>query len=268
MKLSELRAALLSGGIEEADVEARLLFSQYAGIPASRLFGSDPDLASAALDEALARRLRREPLAYILGEAPFFRSVLKVSPDCLIPRADTERLCEFAIDLLPRGAHFADLCTGSGAIAVTVLSERTDTTALATDISAGALAVAAENAARLGVTDRLTLVRSDLLTEMPEGRFDVILSNPPYIPTADLAGLSPEVGHEPGIALDGGDDGLVFYRRLLSLGDLLADGGFFLFECGYDQKADMERLADEYGYALTPFYDYGKNFRGGILRRA
>ena len=267
MKLSALTAALLAAGIEEAACEARLLFSAVTGCEVRDLFGIDPEAEDAAILPLLSRRTAREPLSYILGEAPFFRSMLKVSPDCLIPRADTERLCELAIDLLPRGAHFADLCTGSGAIAVTVLSERTDTTALATDISAGALSVAAENATRLGVSDRLTLVRSDLLTEMPEGRFDAILSNPPYIPTADLAGLSPEVGHEPGIALDGGEDGLVFYRRLLSLGDLLADGGFFLFECGYDQKADMERLAAEYGYSFAPFYDYGKNFRGGILRR-
>ena len=268
MRLSALSAALSAVGIEEAAVEARLLFSAVTGLDYSALFGSDFEVEDRLILPLLERRAAREPLAYITGEAPFFRSVLKVSPDCLIPRADTERLCELAVERLPRGAHFADICTGSGAIAVTVLSERPDTTALATDISAGALSVAAENAARLGVSDRLTLVRSDLLTEVPEGRFDAILSNPPYIPTADLAGLSPEVGHEPCIALDGGEDGLVFYRRLLSLGDLLADGGFLLLECGYDQKADMERLAAEHGYSFAPFYDYGKNFRGGILRRA
>ena len=268
MRLSELTSALFAAGIEEAACEARLLFSAVTGCDFRDLFGCDPEASDALIVPLLTRRAAREPLSYIIGEAPFFRSMLKVSPDCLIPRADTERLCELAIEKLPKGACFADLCTGSGAIAVTVLSERPDTTALATDISAGALAVAAENAARLGVTDRLTLLRSDLLAERPEGRFDAILSNPPYIPTADLAGLSPEVGHEPVIALDGGADGLLFYRRLLSLGDLLTEGGFFLFECGYDQKADMERLAAEYGYAFTPFFDYGKNFRGGILRRA
>ena len=267
MRLSELSAALSDAGIEEAAVEARLLFSAVTGIGYSALFCTDPEAEDRLLLPLLARRTAREPLAYIIGEAPFFRSVLKFSPDCLIPRADTERLCELAIEGLPRGAHFADLCTGSGAIAVTLLSERPDTTALATDISEGALSVAAENAARLGVSDRLTLSRSDLLTEIPEGRFDAIVSNPPYIPTADLDGLSPEVGHEPSIALDGGADGLVFYRRLLSLGELLTEDGFFLFECGYDQKEDMARLAAEYGYSFAPFFDYGKNFRGGIFRR-
>ena len=267
MKLSELSAALSEAGIEEAACEARLLFSAVTGCEFRDLFGCDPEADGALIAPLLERRRAREPLSYLLGETPFYRSVLKVSPDCLIPRADTERLCELAIEKLPKGARFADLCTGSGAIAVTVLSERPDTTALATDISEGALAVARQNAERLGVSECLTFLCSDLLAEAPDGRFDAILSNPPYIPTADLAGLSPEVGHEPVIALDGGEDGLLFYRRLLSLGDLLTEGGFFLFECGYDQREDMERLSAEYGYSFVPFFDYGKNFRGGILRR-
>lgn len=265
MRLSELTLTLARGGIEDADTEARVLAATVSGRPYASFFGSDPELDGGALAPLLARRLAREPLSYILGEAPFFRATLAVTPDCLIPRADTERLCELAIERLPRGAHFCDLCTGSGAIAVTVLSERPDTTALATDISAGALAVAAENAARLGVADRLTLRQADLLAECPEGRFAAILSNPPYIPTADLATLTPEVGFEPQIALDGGEDGLVFYRRLLSLRDHLAEGGFLLLEAGYDQEVGLTRLSEEYGYLMQPYYDYGKNFRGGIL---
>ena len=267
MKLSELRATLAAAGIEEADVEARLLFSHVTGLPASRLFGDDPATDDSALTEALARRTAREPLAYILGGAPFYRSVLAVGEGCLIPRADTERLVEIAIRELPHGAHFADLCTGSGAIAVTVLAERPDTTALAVDVSDKALAFAAENARRLGVTDRLTLRRLDLLAEIPDGCFDAILSNPPYIPSAVVPTLSPEVGHEPALALDGGDDGLVFYRRLLSFRPCLRDGGFFLFECGYDQEAAMAALAEAHGMRHTPFYDYGKNYRGALFRK-
>ena len=266
MKLSELRAALGAAGIEEADVEARLLFSHITRLPPARLFGDDPATDDPALARALARRVAREPLAYILGEAPFYRSVLAVGEGCLIPRADTERLVELAIRELPPGAHFADLCTGSGAIAVTVLAERPDTTALAVDISEEALAFAAENARRLGVTDRLTLCRLDLLAEAPDGPFDAILSNPPYIPSAVVPTLSPEVGHEPSLALDGGEDGLVFYRRLLSFRPCLHDGGFFLFECGYDQKEAIAALAEAHGLTNTPFYDYGKNYRGSLLR--
>ncbi len=266
MRLSALCAALRDAGIEEAEVEARLLFSHVTGLPVARLFGDDPTSDDPALTAALSRRTAREPLAYILGEAPFYRSVLAVGEGCLIPRADTERLVEIAVRELPRGAHFADLCTGSGAIAVTVLAERPDTTALAVDISEHALAFAAENARRLGVTDRLTLCRLDLLTEAPTGEFDAILSNPPYIPSSVVPTLSPEVGHEPALALDGGEDGLAFYRRLLTLRPCLRPGGFFLFECGYDQEASMASLAASHDLESTPFYDYGKNYRGALLK--
>ena len=267
MTLTELRRRLFAAGIEEAAEEARLLFSHFTGLAPAALFGSDPVCTDPALEEAVLRREGREPLAYILGEAPFYRSLLAVSPAVLVPRADTERLVELAVARLPRGARFCDLCTGSGAIAVTVLSERPDTVAVATDISAAALAVARENAVRLGVLDRLTLLEADLLATPPECGFDAILSNPPYIPSSVVATLSPEVGHEPALALDGGEDGLVFYRRLLSLADRLNEGGFLLLECGYDQKEDMERLSAEYHLRMEPFYDYGKNFRGCFLTR-
>ena len=266
MTLSALTAALRAAGIEEAELEARLMLETVTGKSHAAFLGTDPDSADPRLAEMLSRRVTREPLAYILGEAPFYRAMLKVTPDCLIPRADTERLCELAIRHLSRGAHFCDLCTGSGAIAVTVLSERPDTTALATDISSAALAVARENAERLGVLDRLTLTTSDLLSETPEGCFDAILSNPPYIRSEVVKALSPEVGHEPTLALDGGEDGLIFYRRLLSLSPLLRAGGFLLLECGYDQEAELATLAAEARLAMTPYYDYGKNFRGGLLR--
>lgn len=265
MRLSELRALLSSSGIDEAAVEARLLLSHFTGLSAAELLASDPSCDDPALLDAVCRRTRREPLAYILGEAPFYHSLLRVTPDCLIPRADTERLVELAIERLPQGARFLDACTGSGAIAVTVLAERPDTVAVATDISEGALAVARENAERLGVGERLTLLSGDLLTETPEGRFHAILSNPPYIPSSVIPTLSPEVGHEPALALDGGEDGLLFYRRLLSLADLLLEGGFLLLECGYDQKEGMTALAAARGIPIEHYYDYGQNFRGCIL---
>lgn len=265
MRLTELRARLCAAGIDEAAEEARILFSHFSGLSPAALLGQDPDCDAAALESAVRRRESREPLAYILGEAPFYRSLLRITPDCLIPRADTERLVELAVARLPHGARFLDACTGSGAIAVTVLSERPDTVAVATDLSEGALAVARENAGLLGVLDRLTLLRSDLLREAPDGPFDAILSNPPYIPSAVVPTLSPEVGREPAIALDGGDDGLLFYRRLLTLTDRLSPGGFLLLECGYDQEEAMRQLAAERGLALEAYFDYGKNFRGCIL---
>ncbi len=269
MKLSELRSRLLAAGIEEADPEARILFSHYGGFSDAALLGTDPELASPPLEEAVRRRLAREPLAYILGEAPFYRSVLKVTADCLIPRADTERLCELAVSRLARGARFLDLCTGSGAIAVTLLAERPDTTAHALDLSPAALAVAEENARRLGVLDRLTLSVGDVFSDgdLPCGSFDAILSNPPYIESEVLKTLSPEVLHEPKMALDGGPDGLLFYRRLITLKDRLFEGGFLLFECGYDQEEAMAALARDAGLSFAPYYDYGGRFRGALLTR-
>ena len=265
MKLSELRRRLAAAGIDEPATEARLLFSAFSGATPAEMLGCDPECDAAALADALLRREAREPLAYILGEVPFYHSTLRVTPDCLIPRSDTERLVELAVERLPEGACFLDLCTGSGAIAVTVLSERPDTRAVATDVSEGALAVAAENAARLGVSDRLTLLCSDLLREMPEGKFHAILSNPPYIRTAVVDTLSPEVGREPRLALDGGEDGLLFYRRILSLTDCLSPSGFLLLECGYDQEEEMAALAAEVGMSFAPYRDYGGRFRGCLL---
>ncbi|MBO7293722.1 MAG: peptide chain release factor N(5)-glutamine methyltransferase [Clostridia bacterium] len=265
MKLSELRRRLTAAGVDEPATEARLLFAAFSGATPAEMLGCDPECEEPALADALLRRCAREPLAYILGEVPFYRSTLRVTPDCLIPRSDTERLVELAVDRLPHGAVFLDLCTGSGAIAVTVLAERTDTCAVATDISEGALAVAAENARRLGVADRLTLLRSDLLSETPEGEFCAILSNPPYIRTAVVDTLSPEVGREPRSALDGGRDGLLFYRRILTLAPLLRPHGFFLLECGYDQEEEMAALASRAGLSFSPYRDYGGRFRGCLL---
>ncbi len=267
MKLSELTALFRETGIEEADTEARLLFSHIEKRPYAALFGCDPVSASPLLKEAADRRTGGEPPAYIIGEAPFFRQSYYVNRDCLIPRFDTERLVEEAIRRLPKGARFADLCTGSGAIAVSILCERKDTTAVGMDISGGALEVARRNAARYGVSDRLTLLESDLLKEKPTGRFDAILSNPPYIETAVLKTLPPDVQREPEIALDGGEDGLLFYRRFMDFLPLLKEKGFFLFECGYDQREALCRLAEASSLRFTPFYDYGKNYRGCILEK-
>ena len=268
MKLSELTALFAGAGIDEADTEAKILFSHIEKIAYGSLFGCDPESPSPLLSEAAARRIGGEPLAYIIGEAPFFRQSYFVNRDCLIPRFDTERLVEEAVRRLPKGARFIDLCTGCGAIAISVLCERADTTAVGVDIAKGALEAAKQNAARYGIGDRFTVFESNLLKEMPTGRFDAILSNPPYIETAVLKTLSPDVQKEPSIALDGGADGLLFYRRFMDFLPLLNEDGFFLFECGYDQEEAMRSLAGASSLRFTPFYDYGKNYRGCILERA
>lgn len=269
MKLSELRRLLFDAGIEEAAEEARLIFSHISGIPTSKLYGDDPECNEGALAELARRRAAHEPLGYLLGEVPFYRGTLLVGEGCLVPRADTERLVELAVSRLPWGARFCDLGTGSGAIAVSVLAERPDTTAVATDLSEAALAFAGRNALRLGVSARLTLLSSDMMREEPPGGpFDAILSNPPYIESGEIDTLMPEVLSEPRMALDGGEDGLSFYRRILSFSHLLREGGFFLLECGWQQGDAMAALAQSNRLSFTPYYDYGNRFRGCLLTKA
>lgn len=271
MTYRELCEALRASGVESPEFEAVCLLEDLCGANRQEVFGTpECEYDSDTLQDALRRRLAHEPLQYILGEWQFYRQTYLVSPDCLIPRADTEGLVEQAIGMLPVGASFADLCTGSGCIAISVLAERRDTHALAVDLSDGALALARKNAERNGVAERLAFRKADLLTMQPQslGHFDAILSNPPYIRSDVLPTLSEEVRHEPQMALDGGKDGLVFYRALLHLAqECLTEGGFCLFEIGYDQGDDIRALAAGAGFQCSVRRDLGGRDRVAILTR-
>ena len=253
MTYRQLCQKLQNAKIDDAQWDALYLMEHFCAVPPSVLRTEpDRDYQSAELDAAVLRRLSHEPLQYILGEWDFYRQKYEVSPDCLIPRADTEILVETAIRLLPSGAHFADLCTGSGCIAVSTLAERPDTTAVALEKFPATLALAERNAAKNGVESRFCGMLFDVLSPLPFEAcyFDAILSNPPYIPTKDIAALSPEVHAEPSVALDGGEDGLLFYRAILKNdAPLLKKEGFFLFEIGYDQANDLISLAKEQNFA-------------------
>ena len=167
LDVSAVRAALERAKIENAAHEARLLCEAFQG---------------EALERAVERRITHEPLQYILGEWGFWRETYEVSPDCLVPRPDTEHLVERAISLLPTGARFLDLCTGSGCVAISTLCSRPDTTACALDLFPRTLALAERNALRNGVADRVTFQLADVLKTPPSmGQFDAILSNPPYM---------------------------------------------------------------------------------------
>ncbi len=247
-----LTEVLAAAGIDEPAAEASLLICTYADITHSMLMAERDcvyDLPD--LDAAATRRLARYPLQYILGTWNFYNSIIAVNEHCLIPRPDTEILVEEAIRLLPPNARFADLCTGSGCIAVAVLEERPDTTATALELYPETLALATRNAYINLVEARFTPVCADLLTNgrealTPHAPLDALLSNPPYILTSDLASLSPEVHHEPIAALDGGEDGLLFYRAILrDYASLLRPGGLILLEIGCDQADDLRRLAAE-----------------------
>ena len=270
MKLSELTARLRTVDADSAELEARLLFKRCAQVSDAEIILGDPSADSAALDDALARRLSGEPLAYILGDTEFFRESYLVTPDVLIPRPDTECLVEYAVEHLPRGARFADLCTGSGCIAISTLAARPDTTAIAVDVSDAALAVARRNAERNGVSDRISFLRADVLAGIDSavlGRLDAALSNPPYIAHAVTETLSREVRHEPMLALDGGEDGLDFYRAMLSYLPALVQSGMILLEIGYDQESAVTRLAQEVGLCCRVRRDYGGNPRVAILEK-
>ena len=273
MTYREIRRILIDSKIENAEWDAALLIEHFCRVDAglARL-DHDRDYPSPALTAAVLRRASRYPLQYLIGEWQFYRQTYEVSPDCLIPRSDTEILVEEAIKRLPNGAHFADLCTGSGCIAISVLAERPDTTATAVEKFSDTLAVAERNAQRNGVQARFDGILADVLTDewTSDGVcFDAILSNPPYIPENDLQALAPELHAEPRAALDGGEDGLVFYRAILRRATRwLKPDGFILFEIGYDQAEAVTALGTAAGLAESRVLrDLGGNDRVVFLQK-
>lgn len=266
MTYHAIKARLEAADIREPELEAALLLSRFCGVDSARLpFSKQTEFEVPALEQALARRERHEPLQYILGEWEFFGLPFEVGPDCLIPRSDTELLCEMAISLVPRDARIADFCTGSGCIAVAVLHHRPDLRAVLVDAFEGTLSLSDRNCRKNGVKDRAELVLQDLLQPLDgvfAEKFDCILSNPPYIPTEVIKGLAPELAFEPGVALDGGQDGLLFYRHFLAQSkQLLKQGGFWLLEIGYDQQEAITALAAAQGFGCRVYRDLGGNPR-------
>ena len=265
-----LTQALAQGGAEDPAAEAALLLEHCFGVSyASLMTARDRVYTSPELDAALTRRLDHEPLQYIIGKWDFYGCRFTVNEHCLIPRPDTEVLVETALEALPRGARIADLCTGSGCIAVSLLHARPDVTAVGLELYPETLRLAIRNAEDNGVRARFTPVEADLLGDGAEkltshAPFDAILSNPPYIPTAVIPTLSPEVHREPYAALDGGADGLTFYRAILkNYAAMVKPGGQILLEIGYDQGESIGALTRTYlpSAALRILRDLGGNDR-------
>lgn len=200
--------------------------------------------------DALHRLENGEPLQYLLGEWEFYGLPLAVGPGVLIPRADTETIvetCLLALAPVPDPAIW-DLCSGSGAIALALASRRPDARILAAELSEEALPYLRQNIAALA-PDQVTAVQTDVLTQLPDGLCDLIVSNPPYITGADMQTLSPQVRREPELALYGGEDGLRFYRQLThSCYDHLRPGGWLIFEIGYDQGESVPALFRQRGF--------------------
>jgi release factor glutamine methyltransferase len=203
------------------------------------------------LDSFVARRLAGEPVDRIVGSRGFWTFDLAVTPDVLSPRADTETIVRAALERLGPAPRILDLGTGSGAILLALLAERPDATGLGVDLSPAALTVARRNADRTGLAARVAFLAGGWDAALGQ-RFDLVVSNPPYIPTADIADLDPEVrDHDPHLALDGGADGLDAYRILLPLlPGLLTEGGFAVLEIGFGQGDDVSRLAADAGLAV------------------
>ncbi len=232
-------------------------------------FYASSENAEECISCALKRLEGGEPCAYIIGEWYFWKYTFKVNRDCLIPRPDTEILVEHALKILPKNAIFADLCTGSGCIALTLLAERRDLICKAFDISGGALEIARENANALGVSSRVAFTSADLLSCDPLGneKFDAIISNPPYI-VSDVIKDYPSLAFEPQIALDGGFDGLDFYRHFIgSYAKNISENGHFIFEIGFDQGDALCALAKSSGFSCEIKKDYGGNDRVAILTK-
>ncbi len=266
MTLREISERFEQAGIESPKNDATLILCHLFKISAAALLAErNRDFCSPELEAAVSRRCNREPLQYIIGVWSFMNEEYEVSPSCLIPRSDTELLCEALISGLPQGGKFIDLCTGSGCIAVSALAARPDATATAVELFPDTVKTAKRNAEKNGVADRMTFIQADVLKAPPAcltDRFDIIVSNPPYIRTAVLAELEPELTFEPSAALDGGEDGLIFYRKIV--GDwskLLSPGGKILLEIGYDQGNEIKDIAVAHGYECSLHLDAGGNVR-------
>ena len=250
------QARLKAARIDSPSIDARLLLEAAAG--ASRMdILTDPYRAvsteqQTTLDDYVERRLKREPVSRILGRKGFWKIMLNVTPDVLSPRPDTETILDIA--MLAHAQHEAfsviDLGTGSGAILLAVLSERPAAHGVGTDISSEALAVARENAANLDLDGRATFLRTEWAAGFGDHSFDLVVSNPPYIPSGDIPGLDPEVReHDPILALDGGPDGLQAYRDLApEIFRILKPGGVFAVEIGWDQSDAVKALFEAAGF--------------------
>jgi release factor glutamine methyltransferase len=253
--LREAARVLREAGVAEPRREAGTLLAHAAGLERTYLLTHDEEPLTteqlSRFESAIARRAAGEPSQYIRGVQEFYGLDFEVNAAVLIPRPETELLVETALALLDAQAapELCDVGTGSGCIAVSLLHARPDARAVAVDISTDALAVAARNAARNGVADRLKLLRSDCfsaLEDEPASRFDLIASNPPYVAEDALATLQPEVrDHEPRVALTPGGDGLSVIRRLVTEAPrFLKPGGHLIFEIGFDQSERVAALVD------------------------
>lgn len=256
--------ALEKSGVESARLESELLLAHVLGMNRPQLqLAAHRELKEGDGDELsrlLNQRCRRIPLQHLLGTVSFCGLEMKVNPEVLIPRPETEQLAEKAWSLVhtmeeagTTSPVVMDLGTGSGCLAISMAAHCPNATIFASDISASALETAKENALRHGLVRQVRFLMGDLFSPLPPGtRLDLIVSNPPYIPTAEISSLAPEVqNHDPRLALDGGSDGLLFYRRIaVESRRMVRAGARILLEIGFNQAPAIETLLAEAGWKV------------------
>ncbi|KNZ43590.1 peptide chain release factor N(5)-glutamine methyltransferase [Acetobacterium bakii] len=263
---------LKKAGVENPRLEAEILLSYILDCDRVYFYAHPQEKVDQLQKEAylkgLVRRCENEPMAYIFGKKEFMGMSFEVSPDVLIPRPDTEPMVEYLIQRLtndyPKGAKIFDLCTGSGAIGIALKKFYPQGEIALGDISTEALRVAGANAKQL-VKGAVTLYQGDLFAALPKDeKFDVIVSNPPYIKRMDMQALAPDIlNYEPHLALDGGSSGLDFYERIIAEArDYLKTPGILALEIGDDQEVSVIDLLVKHGYAnIEKHYDLGSHVR-------
>lgn len=247
-------AVLTEHGIDNAAYDSFALFAELLDIDRTYYFVHQND-SFQNMDiyqkyiENIEKRANHIPLQHILGYTEFFGRRFIVDENVLVPRADTECLIEESLKYVHSGSRVLDMCTGSGCILLTLALERKITRGIGVDVSEAALQVAKKNCELLDA-ENLTFVQSDIFNELADERFDVIVSNPPYISTAEIEKLDDEVKvHDPMLALDGHEDGLYFYRKITSgAAEKLLPGGWLIYEIGYDQSQAVEEMLQKHGY--------------------
>lgn len=265
--LRRAAAELRATGVPDAAADARLLMAAAAGIGREAMF-RDPGMAlepaaAARFDAMVRRRAAREPVSRILGRREFRSLDFALGPDTLDPRPDSETLVEAALDAMAgrtAAPRILDIGTGTGCLLLSLLHEMPDASGVGTDVAPGACAVARDNARRLGLGDRAAFVVCEWAGAVG-GRFDLVVSNPPYVAAGEFAGLSPEVAaHDPRRALDGGADGLDAYRAIAAgLARVLAPRGVAVVEIGHRQAGTVNEIFRNCGYLLS---DSRKDFGG------
>ncbi len=270
--LNEAKERLKDIGIENNLYEARILLSKVLNKSLEWvMIHIDEEVNDAdkqCFETLINRRILGEPFQYIIGNCYFFGYEFLVNEAVLVPRSDTEVWVEKVIELSKRirPNSILDLCTGSGCIAVTLKKEMKDVLLCAVDISDKALEVAKKNA-EINEVD-IKFINSNLFENLGENKFDIIVSNPPYIPSKEIKSLARDVQNEPIIALDGGEDGLMFYRRIIQEAKCYFNStGYLVLEFGYNQSKSVEEILVKNGYEVIEFVkDYSKNTRAIIAR--